>query len=532
MSTTEIQFALSRLGYEPGRMDGQTGPRTQAALDAAGLRGRSDADALSELLRRVADAGDDVHEVSIEEMRALAPKFPRAWLYALNASLTYGLITRARLPMFLAQLGHESAGFSTLEEFASGAAYEGRADLGNVRNGDGIRYKGRGVIQLTGRSNYRRYGALLGVNLEERPEQAAEPRLAFQIAALYWLDRGLNAPTDAGDLEAVTRRINGGLNGLADRRARLEAAQRLFSPGTEGALAPSPELTAAPTLTPDADTTWSDLDDIVFDEHDDEEPTVIAPPPTPAPRALVTPPEPSPAPPRPSPVPPAPTAAVEPPAPEVIPMPTREERAEKRDARQDRRKQQREAVRAEFRANSARWIGRYREIFQDELEEGSSEREAHETALREALNSFVEWSIHLLARVRFSRNEDRWRLIADEGKRAAFRELVSRTFLRALRTALQDMQEAREAAALLTDRAADIAGAASDFLGAFSDLLDDDPPQVVTGSPTPREPVRTRTPADLPRDRILDPGIPVMEAPSRSPLMSRPAEDEIIEIPE
>ena len=531
MSTTEIQFALSRLGYEPGRMDGQTGPRTQAALDAAGLRGRSDADALSELLRRVADAGDDVHEVSIEEMRALAPKFPRAWLYALNASLTYGLITRARLPMFLAQLGHESAGFSTLEEFASGAAYEGRADLGNVRNGDGVRYKGRGVIQLTGRSNYRRYGALLGVNLEERPEQAAEPRLAFQIAALYWLDRGINAPTDAGDLEAVTRRINGGLNGLADRRARLEAAQRLFSPGTEGALAPSPELTAAPTLTPDADTTWSDLDDIVFDEHDDEEPTVIAPPPTPAPRALVTPPEPSPAPPRPSPVPPAPTAAVEPPAPEVIPMPTREERAEKRDARQDRRKQQREAVRAEFRANSARWIGRYREIFQDELEEGSSEREAHETALREALNSFVEWSIHLLARVRFSRREDRWRLIADEGKRAAFRELVSRTFLRALRTALQDMQEAREAAALLTDRAADIAGAASDFLGAFSDLLDDDPPQVVTGSPTPREPVRTRTPADLPRDRILDPGIPVMEAPSRSPLMSRP-EDEIIEIPE
>ncbi len=244
MTTLEIQFALSRLGYEPGRLDGQTGPRTRAALDAAGLRGRDPAAALAVLLDRVDDMQGEVRTLSIEEMQAFEPKFPRRWLYALNASLVYGLITRERLPYYLAQLAHESAGFATLEEYASGDAYEGRADLGNTEPGDGRRYKGRGPIQLTGRANYRRYGGLLELDLEERPEQAAEPRVAFQIAALYWLDRGINALADVADFTGVTRAINGGTNGLPDRLARLAKAQALFGGG--GALAD-----AAPPQTPD-----------------------------------------------------------------------------------------------------------------------------------------------------------------------------------------------------------------------------------------------------------------------------------------
>ncbi|MEM6356762.1 MAG: peptidoglycan-binding protein [Pseudomonadota bacterium] len=125
----------------------------------------------------------------------------------------------------LAQCAHESDGFCTTEEYASGRAYEGRRDLGNTRPGDGPRFKGRGLIQLTGRANYRRYGRSIGLDLEAAPEQAAEPRLSLRLACLYWQDRGLALPARADDLETVTRGVNGGLNGLADRRRYLARAK-------------------------------------------------------------------------------------------------------------------------------------------------------------------------------------------------------------------------------------------------------------------------------------------------------------------
>lgn len=126
-----------------------------------------------------------------------------------------------RLAHFLAQVGHESGGFRYMEELASGAAYEGRADLGNVVKGDGVRYKGRGPLQLTGRANYRAVGRAFGVDLESHPELAAVPSIGLWIACHYWTTRSLNDAADADDLERITRRVNGGLNGLADRQSRL-----------------------------------------------------------------------------------------------------------------------------------------------------------------------------------------------------------------------------------------------------------------------------------------------------------------------
>lgn len=137
------------------------------------------------------------------------------------AMIEFGITTQQRAEMFLAQVLHESGGLAWFEELADGSAYEGRADLGNVRPGDGKRYKGRGPIQLTGRANYRWAGSRLGLALEAIPTIAAEHRIGWRIAGLYWQSRGLNALADRGDFLTITRRINGGTNGLASRQLYL-----------------------------------------------------------------------------------------------------------------------------------------------------------------------------------------------------------------------------------------------------------------------------------------------------------------------
>jgi len=137
----------------------------------------------------------------------------------------HGINTFLRIAHFMAQVTHECAGFRTTEEFASGAAYEGRADLGNTEPGDGRRYKGRGLIQLTGRYNYRKYGQIMGLDLEGSPEIAAEPLTSLKIACAYWTDHDLNALADRDYLVTITRRINGGTNGLEDRGKYLTRAK-------------------------------------------------------------------------------------------------------------------------------------------------------------------------------------------------------------------------------------------------------------------------------------------------------------------
>lgn len=142
---------------------------------------------------------------------------------------TYGILDSGlRLAHFMGQCAHESGGFIYMEEIASGAAYEGRADLGNTQPGDGRRYKGRGPIQLTGRANYRRVGRLIGIDLEAHPEVVSHPSVGLLVGCVFWVEAGLNAKAEADDLDGITRKINGGTNGLADRKVRTAKAKGLI----------------------------------------------------------------------------------------------------------------------------------------------------------------------------------------------------------------------------------------------------------------------------------------------------------------
>ena len=143
--------------------------------------------------------------------------------------------TPLRITHFLAQTAHESDGFCTLEEYASGAAYEGRSDLGNVKKGDGVRFKGRGPIQLTGRANHRAFTAWMRArqpgcpDFEARPELVATWPWAGWAAIFFWSTKKLNAFADADDLIGATKVINGGRNGLADRAAYLAKAKPIIT---------------------------------------------------------------------------------------------------------------------------------------------------------------------------------------------------------------------------------------------------------------------------------------------------------------
>lgn len=142
---------------------------------------------------------------------------------------TYGILgTGLRLAHFMGQCSHESGAFRYMEEIASGQAYEGRANLGNTQSGDGRRYKGRGPIQLTGRANYRRVGRQIGIDLENHPEIVSHPSLGLLVGCVYWADRKLNAKADADDLMGLTRAINGGTNGLEDRKVQTAKAKALI----------------------------------------------------------------------------------------------------------------------------------------------------------------------------------------------------------------------------------------------------------------------------------------------------------------
>lgn len=170
-------------------------------------------------------------------IRAVAPRFSgekaaaqdriiNAISGAFAATLeSYEIDTPLRIAHFMGQVTHECAGFRTTEEFATGDAYEGRKDLGNVKKGDGRRFKGRGLLQLTGRANYRDMGKVLGLPLEDQPELAGDPVTSLRIACEYWKSRRINVPADRDDLIGVTREVNGGTNGLEDRRDYLKKAK-------------------------------------------------------------------------------------------------------------------------------------------------------------------------------------------------------------------------------------------------------------------------------------------------------------------
>lgn len=132
-----------------------------------------------------------------------------------------GIVTPVRIAAFMAQLAHESGEYRYMEEIADGAAYEGREDLGNIRPGDGMKYKGHGPIQITGRANHAACGAWLGIDAESNPLLLTQPRYGTAAAVWFWTIGNtkidLNLLADRGWFIALTRVINGGTNGLDDR---------------------------------------------------------------------------------------------------------------------------------------------------------------------------------------------------------------------------------------------------------------------------------------------------------------------------
>lgn len=169
-----------------------------------------------------------------------------------------------RLPYFLANLGHESSGCTITHEglnystasrirsvwpsrFATDAdaepyvnnaeglankVYGGRADLGNTQDGDGYLFRGRGYIQLTGRSAYAAVGQAANLDLVANPDLAAAPENALRVACGFWAWKSLNPVCDTGDFEAVVKKINGGLNGLDDRQQWLDKVRTVLAGGS------------------------------------------------------------------------------------------------------------------------------------------------------------------------------------------------------------------------------------------------------------------------------------------------------------
>ncbi|MEB0192424.1 MULTISPECIES: glycoside hydrolase family 19 protein [unclassified Pseudomonas] len=153
---------------------------------------------------------------------------------ALNTAMNhYGIVGTARVAAFIAQIGHESGQLRWVREIwgptAQQLKYEGHADLGNTEKGDGPKYRGRGLIQVTGRANYRACGEALGLDLISKPELLELPQHAAMSAAWFWSTRGLNTLADQGEFVKITRRINGGVNGLADRQALYEKALKVLA---------------------------------------------------------------------------------------------------------------------------------------------------------------------------------------------------------------------------------------------------------------------------------------------------------------
>lgn len=149
-----------------------------------------------------------------------------------DAMHEFSINTPARQAAFLAQVAHESGSLHWLVEIwgpsAAQSRYDMRYDLGNIAPGDGFKYRGRGLIQVTGRGNYLAAGKALGADLIEHPEQLGEPALACRSAAWFWKSHGCNELADAGLFEKITRVINGGLTGYAERLGLWEKAKEVL----------------------------------------------------------------------------------------------------------------------------------------------------------------------------------------------------------------------------------------------------------------------------------------------------------------
>ncbi|WP_375766594.1 peptidoglycan-binding protein [Archangium gephyra] len=219
----ELQRRLVAAGFNPGLADGFFGSQTEDAVQSfqrsqgMNVDGIVDPGTWRELGVHFQPPEREEPEgpgLSLELLRTVMPHCSEMrateLLPHLNKAMAEADITTPqRQAAFLAQLAIVTGQLNLLEEPDSGEQFEGREDLGNVRPGDGARYKGRGPLLLTGRANYRAAGKALGIDLEGNPELAADPEVGFRLAAWYWTNRDLNAVADEGDFEEITRRFIG-----------------------------------------------------------------------------------------------------------------------------------------------------------------------------------------------------------------------------------------------------------------------------------------------------------------------------------
>ncbi len=138
--------------------------------------------------------------------------------YIMPALVEGEITTPKRIAAFMAQLAHESGEYRYMEELADGEAYEGRLDLGNTEPGDGPKFKGHGPIQITGRANHAACGLALGLDLLNTPRLLTLPEYGTRAAVWFWTTHNLNLLADADWFKTMTKTINGGFNGLSDRR--------------------------------------------------------------------------------------------------------------------------------------------------------------------------------------------------------------------------------------------------------------------------------------------------------------------------
>lgn len=158
------------------------------------------------------------------------PQRIELFFYPLIAGMSqYEITTPLRRAMFLANIAHESGSLKYVREIASGAAYEGRMDLGNVVAGDGVRFKGRGLIQITGRANYAKISQAFGIDFLKSPELLEAPEWAAKSACWWWEAHGCNKLADTGVFEKTVRRVNGGLNGYQDRLKHYQRITKILT---------------------------------------------------------------------------------------------------------------------------------------------------------------------------------------------------------------------------------------------------------------------------------------------------------------
>lgn len=203
-------------------------------------------------------------EITVDILKAIAPgskKTNYKHLHGLALWMNhwfpiFDIDTKGEICHFLAQVAHESDSFNAMEEYASGQAYEGRKDLGNVKAGDGIKFKGHGILQITGRKNHQLMGVKAGAPMKfiDNPGLLATPEWSVWSACIFWIDRGLldisNMPDDAKiyvkrfdkkeeatterekglltPIEYITSKVNGLFNGLESRKLFYERAKQVI----------------------------------------------------------------------------------------------------------------------------------------------------------------------------------------------------------------------------------------------------------------------------------------------------------------